>query len=396
VLLADADMSRDPSVLQIIGTARRGGAESVGVLLATELQGLGIRSAVLCCTDGPMRRELDDVGLPNFIVPVRPASVLSSIWKLRSTIARERFDVVHTHGPKAMLLGNVAARLAGASAIVTTLHEFASVRRTRTRLHPAYELIEQTLGRWCTDCCVAYSDGVKDDALRRGLPEAKVRRIYNGVDTERFAKIRDAQRVEARKRHLGLRPGDVVVGAVGRLITVKGHRHLISALPIIRQRVPSARVVIVGDGPLRDELTLLAQREGVARDVIFAGDTGDTPLLYGCFDVLVYPSVMGAFGLVVLEAMACSLPVISSELTGTTELITNGQTGLLVKPGDSQAIAAAVTGLALDPDRRERLASAGHQHVVTHFSARTFARQYLELYRSLLERRVPMRDAASR
>lgn len=382
-------MNRDLSVLQIIGTARRGGAESVGVLLATELKDLGVRSAVLCCTDGPVRRELDDLGVPNFIVPVRFASVLSAAFKLKATIAGGRFDVVHTHGPKAMLLGNLAARLAGAPIIVTTLHEFASVRRTRTRLHYLYDLVEKTLGRWCTDCCVAYSDGVRDDALRRGLPEAKVRRIYNGVDTQRFDKIRDVQRVQERKRRLGLRSGDVVIGAVGRLITVKGHRHLISALPAIRERVPSARVVIVGHGPLRHELTALAEREGVARDVIFAGDAGDTPLLYSCFDVLVYPSVIGAFGLVVLEAMACGVPVITSELTGTTELITDDQTGILVPPGDSQAIAAAVVDLLLDLDKRERLAAAGHQHVITHFSARTFARQYLELYRSLLERRDP-------
>lgn len=375
------------SVLQVIGTARRGGAESVAVLLAKELRDLGVQSAVLCCSDGPVRGELDDLGLPSFVVPARPVSVLPALLRLRATIARNRFDVVHTHGPKAMLLGNLAARWAGVPIIVTTLHEFSSVRPTRTRLYRLYDLVEETLGRRCTECCVAYSDGVKEDALRRGVPAAKLRRIYNGVDTQKFCKIRDPRRIQERKRRLGLKSDDVVIGAVGRLIPVKGHRYLISALGSIRERVPSARVVIAGDGPLRQELARLAEREGVAGSVIFAGDAGDTPLLYNCFDLLVYPSVIGAFGLVLLEAMACGLPVIASELNGTTELLTHDQTGVLVPPGDSRAIAGAVLSLLLDRERRERLAAAGHEHAVAHFSARTFARQYLDLYRSLLDGR---------
>jgi glycosyltransferase involved in cell wall biosynthesis len=219
------------------------------------------------------------------------------------------------------------------------------------------------------------------------VPAAKLRRIYNGVDTQKFCKIRDPRRIQERKRRLGLKSDDVVIGAVGRLIPVKGHRYLISALGSIRERVPSARVVIAGDGPLRQELARLAEREGVAGSVIFAGDAGDTPLLYNCFDLLVYPSVIGAFGLVLLEAMACGLPVIASELNGTTELLTHDQTGVLVPPGDSRAIAGAVLSLLLDRERRERLAAAGHEHAVAHFSARTFARQYLDLYRSLLDGR---------
>ena len=376
-------MSPDLSVLQVIGTARRGGAESVGVLLAKELRDLGARSAVLCCSDGPLRGELDDLGVPNFVVRARHVSVLPALLRLRAIIARNGFDVVHTHGPKAMLLGNLAARWAGVPIIVTTLHELSSARPTRTRLYRLYDVVEETLSRRCAECCVAYSDSVREDALRRGVPAAKLRRIYNGVDTQKFCKIRDAHRIREGKRRLGLKCDDVVIGAVGRLIPVKGHGYLISALRRIRERVPSARVVIAGDGPLRQELARLAEREGVAASVTFAGDRGDTPLVYNCFDLLVYPSVVGAFGLVLLEAMACGLPVIASQLNGTTELLTHDETGILVPPGDCQALAGAVVSLLLDQERRERLAAAGHQHVIAHFSARTFARQYLDLYRSL-------------
>jgi glycosyltransferase involved in cell wall biosynthesis len=148
--------------------------------------------------------------------------------------------------------------------------------------------------------------------------------------------------------------------------------------------------VIAGDGPLRHELGEQAQREGVGQDVIFLGDTGDTTSVYGCFDLLVYPSVMGAFGLVVLEAMACGLPVVVSQLNGTTEVITHDRTGILVPPGDPRALADAVVGLLRDPPRGARLAAAGQSHVQAHFSAGIFAREYLELYRSLLDRRRPV------
>jgi len=248
-----------------------------------------------------------------------------------------------------------------------------------------YNRIEHVLGRFCTDACVANTDSMRADIVKtRRLPLEKVVRIYNGVDTRAFTPSADPAGVVETREHLGFRPRDVIIGSVGQLLEVKGHRYLVQALPRIRAEVPHARLLIVGSGPLRGELEQLARQQGVSHDVIFAGEISDMPPVYRCLDLLVYPSIYGAFGLVVMEAMACGVPVVASSLDGTTELITPGANGVLVPPRDSRAIAEQVVALLRDPQRRARIAAAGLDRVRRHFSTEAFARQHLALYRSLV------------
>jgi glycosyltransferase involved in cell wall biosynthesis len=376
------------SAVQVIGCGVRGGSHAVAASLTSELRGLGVACSVLLLADGPIVEDFDRLGVPHRVVPCTLRSPLSGILRLWRFFSLRQPAVVHTHAPRAMFLANLAARLAGVPLVVTTFHELSSVRATHKRWHRLYDRVEGLLSRLCTDCCVAFSDGMRADAIAtRGVPPGKLRRIYNGVDPGRFRQVTDPVERRRIRQRRGIAQDDLVIGAVGRLISAKGHRHLVTALASILPVEPRAKLVIAGGGPLRRALEEQAQREGVARAVRFVGDTAEVSELYACFDLFCYPSTHGAFGLVVLEAMACGLPVIASQLTGTTELISDGRTGILVPPGDPAALAAAILGLLADPARREFLAASGRESVTTRFTARGCAREHLEMYRSAFARR---------
>jgi glycosyltransferase involved in cell wall biosynthesis len=380
-------MTQDVSVVQV-SPAQLTGREHVVLRLARELTALGARSTVLCLEDGPLIEELGRLGISFDILPIRWRYDARGILNISRYLARKRFDVVHTHGARAMFMGNFAARLAGVPAVVTTMHELSYVKMVSGRLYRLHYRAEGWLSRLCADACIANSDRMAQDMIRaRKVPRAKIRRIYHGVDIAQFNRLDDPGPIAELKAGWGIAPDEMVVGAVGQLIPLKGHRFLIEALPRIKRHSHRVRLVIAGAGPLRADLEALAAREGVSDNLTLLGYVREIHRLYPCFDVMVYPSIWGVFGLATLEAMACGIPVIASALDGTTELIAHGQTGILAPPGDSAALANAVVDLLLDRDRRARIAEAGRRHVAAHFSVQAFARQHLDLYRWLLDRR---------
>jgi glycosyltransferase involved in cell wall biosynthesis len=383
------------SVVQVSSGGGRGGAETVLVHLAKSLQTIGVESAVVFLGDGPMVEEAVRMGIQTEVIGLASKYDFSAIHRLYTYFRRCRFDVVHTHARRAMLMGNLAARLSRVPVVVTTLHglsgihgggETAGDAHILQRLYPS---IEGMLGRWCTDACVGWSERVRTDSIRaRGLQPERVAVIHNGINLDESHPVGDSTRRTDMRRHMGLEPDDFVVGTVGRLVAVKGQIHLVAAMPHIARELPRARLLIVGAGPMRDELENAASRWGVRERVLFAGDLRADSDVHSCFDVFVYPSVDGVFGLVVQEAMACGVPVVVSGLEGTDELIKHEENGLLVPPGDERAIAEAVLLVSRNPGLRRRLIDSGRATIAREFTDAGMARQYRSLYESLLGDRV--------
>jgi glycosyltransferase involved in cell wall biosynthesis len=383
------------SVVQVI-YGGLGGAENMVVALAKALHATGVQSSVLCLHDDAYVDYIRRVGLRVEVVPVRSRFDFPSILTLYAYFRRGRFDVVHTHLSRAMLMGNVAARLSRTPAVVTTFHSRVYLGRNGIR-EWSYGKIEGLLGRFCTDRCAAYAEPVRADSIGiRGIPAGRIVTIHNGLDINAFRPPGAPAERHQSRRELGLEPGDFVIGAVGRLAAEKGHTHLITATARVARELPSARLVIVGAGPLRNALESMAAREGVRERVLFAGDLRADSGVYGTMDVFVYPSIKGVFGIAVLEAMACGIPVVASGQEGTDELVNDGQNGLLVPPGDERAIAEAVLRVSRDPDLRRRLGAAGRNTVALGFTDTGMARQYRSLYESLLGRRCGHRRPALR
>ena len=216
-------------------------------------------------------------------------------------------------------------------------------------------------------------------------PDAALEHLPPGVDTERFAPDA-AARTELRARYgLGERP---VVVCVSRLVPRKGQDMLIRALPVIRQRIDGAALVIVGGGPYRAALRRLAHRHGVADDVVFTyGVPGaELPAHHAMADVFAMPCrTRGAgldvegLGIVYLEASAAGVPVVAGRSGGAPETVRDGETGLVVDGWDVGAVAAAVSDILADPDRAAQMGAAGRRWVVDNWQWRTQAKRLAEL-----------------
>ncbi|TEU13611.1 MAG: glycosyltransferase [Anaerolineales bacterium] len=283
-------------------------------------------------------------------------------------LARLRPDIVHIQSPYP--LGETANWLLGhAKATVITYQ--SDVVRQRGWLRFYGPFLRRVLR--AADRIIATSPRYIESSPWLQPVRERCTVIPNGVDVTRFV---------PSSRH---RTGPPTLVFVGRLRYYKGLDTLLRAMP----HVPEASLTIVGEGPMREEWQALSQELGLAGRVTFVGevDDADLPDYYQQADLFVFPSNARseAFGIALIEAMACGLPCIATELgTGTSWVVQDGITGLVVPPADPLALAEAITTLLQDPTRRQAMGQAGRERVVQHFSVEQVIRKVGTLYEELL------------
>ena len=386
-------MPRPIRVAAIIGNLNRerGGAQQ---LLYDVLRRLpdDIRPRVhVLFGPASFREEFEAAGVPVRLLGARSNTDLRAFRRLVRRLREERPRVVHTNSPISGVWGRTAARLAGVPRVVSVEHSVHDGYRLLPRLANALTLP-------LAHAVVGVSEAVVDSIAgweRALLPAVtEVRAIPNGVDVGRFApegRTAAAGSAEAgdpdevpgapMEAASGIDGRPPTVGTIGRLIRDKGHDRLLRAWPAVREAVPDARLRIVGDGPRRDALERLAEREGVAGSVTFVGAVTDPVPEYRGFEVAVFPSRREGFGLTAAEAMACGVPVVAADLPALREVV--GDAGLLVDGDDPDALAGAIISLLGDADRRAGLAAAGRDRVADRFSVDRTAGDYARLYRRL-------------
>ncbi|NWF71281.1 MAG: glycosyltransferase [Chloroflexi bacterium] len=365
---------------QIVATAGRSGVESVLRTLCLGLPGC----TLISFENGPLVAELRAAGVDCHVLPVRSKFDLGAVRRLRDLLRAERFDVVHTHGARAMFIGNLAAQAARRHPIVTTLHEFSDTRAYQTRLYWLYDRIERLLARTSTDALVAISDAVLADAVEvRAVPPGKIARIYSGIALDRFFRLTERASVADFRGALGIQPGAPVVGVVGRLAPIKGQAYVIEAFPAVQQVYPGACLVVVGSGP--DEPALRALAASLKVPVVFAGAQSEINLVYNALDVLVVPSLSETLGLVALEALLSGTPLVASNVGGLPEIARHCPTSTrLVPPADPPALAQAIIALLR---ARPQAAAAEIEALRQTFSAENFVAATRNLYQRLLDAR---------
>ena len=286
-----------------------------------------------------------------------PLRDLKALLELRRTILRLRPDIIHTHTSKAGALGRLAAALARPlrrrTLVIHTPHGhllYGYYGRFKTYV---FRLAEVLLAGFA-DILIALTEGERKESLAAGIgrPE-QWRVVHSGVDFEPPA-------APVRKHELGVGAGQVAVGTIARLEPVKGVEWLLRAAARLKRDAPATRIkfVVIGGGALEAELRSLAAALGVAGDVLFAGQRADARALLPALDIYVQPSLNEAMGRAPLEAQAQGLPVIVSEVCGLPETIQPGITGIRVRPGDDEGLAAAIKLLADSPALRARMGAA--------------------------------------
>ena len=314
-------------------------------------------------SDGPQTHLLAErAGIRVIDAPYRPdASAGDRLSALRSVYSDERVDLVHLHSPVAggQAIPALAARLAGVPATVATYHQIQA-RRLSAKSRAINRLTHTAL----VDRTVAVSHGVRHSLVSAtGLPEARIQVIHNGIDDPKDLVASTTPRPPV--------DGEVRIGYFGRLSPEKGLPDLLEGLALLAPRCPSARTLIVGDGPERAALEAMASRLGIADRVLFLGFRADARRIMAQVDVVVHVPVYEGFGLVVLEAMAAGRPVVTNDAPGgVAEIVVHGETGLVVPASCPESLAQALAYLAEDPHERERLGESGRIRRAQHFSAR--------------------------
>jgi glycosyltransferase involved in cell wall biosynthesis len=365
---------RKITTLFIIKPERGAGAEMVLVEAAARLN--PDRFQVICGLLTPDTEKV--IPAPLTTVDFRMPGLNGWVWlrfffQLCWLIYRRRVDLIHVNSYVPGNYARLAAALMQVPIVIDHWHGFPRFNRKR-------RLICRFLGRF-TDLSIAVSQGVKDYLLQEiGLDPAKVRVVANGVDIAALDAARPGPPV---RRELGL-PEDVpVIGLVGRLDHWgKGHKELFTAMARIRERYP-VHALIVGGGRREAEVRQLAENLGLADAVLFLGQRQDVPDLLNAMDVFVLPSYSEGVSLALLEAMAAGRPVIASAVGGLPEVVTDGDTGLLIPPRDADALAGALERLLGDPAWAQQLGASARDHVREHYSLERLGREINEIYAAL-------------
>ena len=302
-----------------------------------------------------------------------PRSVRAILCAARA-LRRDRVDVVHGYQWRPALIGAFAGRLAG---VRLRLASKRSLTGDDWRARQAWRRIARQV-----DTVIVNADALRAEGEHLGM-RCRWGLLQNGVDTERF---RVGPPGADARAAIGLDPRRPVIGTVGRLEDRKGHEQLLLALQALGARANGQRPqgLIVGDGPLRDSLAVQARGLGVADDVRFTGTVTDVRPLLAAMDVFVLPSWAEGMSNALMEAMAAARPVVATAVGGNTEVVADGSTGVLVLPGDSGAIATAVSGLLHEPERAARLATTARTFVTDRFGARARVVELERLYEERL------------
>jgi glycosyltransferase involved in cell wall biosynthesis len=366
-------------ILQLIDGLNIGGAEILLRDLSVGLVQRGFRVSIGYSTPGPLARDLQELGLPITRLPrltrIDPILFAGMIRLMR----KDPPQIVHTHLFKSDFHGRLAARIAGVPVVVSTLHSIDRWAQKRP-LGNLYGLTSRF-----SDRLIAISEDVKKFHIENtAVGEAKFVTIENGVDVKRFAG-QGAAGQNVRKE-FNLEASAFVFGIVGRLTPPKDHRVFLQAAAIILQRMPLARFLIVGDGPLRDDLESYAHELGVQNSVIFTGMRRDIPAVLAALDVIVISSLWEGIPVTLLEGMASALPVVGTRVGSIPEVVTE-ETAVLVPPSDPDAIAQACLRLANDQELRLRMGEAGMKRVNAYYSMDAMIDRTTELYADLLRTR---------
>jgi glycosyltransferase involved in cell wall biosynthesis len=391
-VLPSHDMPPRIRVVRIFSRLNIGGPSIHVLLLTAGLNPRRFDSTLIVGSEGPAEGTMFDLADHYGVTPVKLGPLgreISPLQDLRATLQLWRFLrrhrplVVHTHTSKAGFSGRLAALLAGIPVVVHTFHGhvfkgyFGPVK---TRLILA---LERFLAH-NTDAVVTISEKLKEELVSlRVAPAHRVRVIRLGLDLDDFLAL--SARSGALRTSVGASEGDFVVGIVGRLVPVKDHWTFLRAAALACAGSASLRFAVIGDGPLRQELELFARQSGAGDRVRFTGWRRDLPQVYADLDAVVISSRNEGTPVSIIEGAAAGKPVVATRVGGIPDMIDDGRDGLMVPPGNPQALADAMLRLVQEPGLRETLGAAARERAAREYSALRLLSEVEKLYLELLE-----------
>ena len=345
------------------------------------LRAKGVDNRIVCI-DGPYVRPLRAAGIPVTTMPIprgmNPFLLAWSLVALWVHLRRVKPDLVHTHCSVPGIVGRIAARLAGVPVIVHTVHGFAFHGNSHGPMHAFAVGVERIAGR-LTDVLLSQNrEDLEQAAQLRIAPRERLKLIGNGIPIERFP-------VAESRGVTGERP--TIVTCVARFEPVKNHALLLEAARLLQERGKSFELWLVGGGQGRARAQAQCAAWGLEARVRFLGYRDDIPALLARSDIGTLTSLKEGIPRAALEAMAVGLPFVATRVTGTREVVRDGETGFLVNLGDAAGLAAALERLMDDATLRERMGARGREVVLEEFDESEIVRKLERVYRESLQHR---------
>jgi glycosyltransferase involved in cell wall biosynthesis len=364
-------------VLHVISKLPIGGVENLLLMVLRNCDRDRFFPLVCSLSDkGEIGQEIEELGFEvvclNKLKHRLDWTIVKDIYRY---IKQNDIKVVFSYQYHANLYGRIAAHLARVPCIIASVHNVYTIDK---KIHR--RIINKYLAGW-TDRIVAVSKAVKDDVLKYdGVPGSKVEIIYNGVDLSKFLDTNG----NAIRNEFGIPLGAPVLGTVGRLTLQKGQRYLLEAVSQLRGKFPRLVLLVVGDGPLKNELKEYAKTLGIQESVIFTGSRRDVPSLLAAMDVFVLPSLWEGLSISLIESMAAGKPVITTDIAPIREVVNTDKVGILVPPKNSTTLADAVEILLRDRKLAGRLGMAARERVFSTFNIETTIRRYTGIFENIL------------
>lgn len=360
-------------ILHLTETAGPGGAEMLMVRLVERL-GTQYESRVGLIKDGWLAAEMKKRGVPVLLFANRGSGRVGLIRELVATIRRENIDLIHSHEFLMNTYGAVASILSGVPQLATV--HGRNYYGDRARRRGLYRAVSRRA------CFVAVCEATKDYLVQRvGVAPRRIRVVHNGVDVGEVGQGEDGRMGSGASQRVP------TICTVGRLSRVKNHSDLLLAVCELVKKWQDLELLVVGRGRLESVLKQQVVDLGLSRNVRFMGHLENPKEIWPRVDVFVLPSLSEGMPLSLLEAMAAGVPAVATRVGGVGEAIEDGETGLLVPPGDRHALAEGIMKLLDDRTLARQMGKSAQETVVRRFSLTQMVQTYREIYADLIQSR---------
>jgi glycosyltransferase involved in cell wall biosynthesis len=379
-------LNRKLKVLHLINYPGKGGTEKYILSLAEGLHNKSCYFNVAFSKKGPMLKELRNVGIKSFKLPMRCPYDVKAAWQLKKICTNNSIDLIHTHFLRENYISILSSFFGNKIPIINTVH----------MLQPKGAIssyINSFVTRRDTEI-IAVSNAVKNQMIEEGINDSKIKVIYNGVDISYWGLGR--QRLKIRE-DLGIGSGDFVVCSVARFSEEKGHIFLMETIKYLKKVIECNRnkrelnrkvwFILCGDGELLMQCKKFAEIVGISEEIIFTGYRDNIKDILHASDLFVSHSKSEALGISILEAMACGLPVVATDSGGPSEII-NSQTncGKLIEYGDVEGFADAILSFINDRKLYDICSKNSYNTVKNEFSLDRMVNETYNLYRNVVAR----------
>ncbi|MBN2097716.1 MAG: glycosyltransferase family 4 protein [Candidatus Omnitrophica bacterium] len=354
----------------------------VGIYVLSQAKGLTQRGhqVWVASSGGNLVPLLSSYGVEHLTLDIKTKSIISpkvflACRRVAQIVKEKNIQVIHAHTRVTQVLAHLVSQNTGVP-YVTTCHGFFKPR-----------IFRKLFSCWGGHC-IAISDAVREHLVNDfNVDKQKISVVHNGVEIEKFSPQKFSQQEkEGFKKDYGLKTGAPIIGTVARLSSVKGQQYLILAMQRIVEKIPQAQLLLVGDGPEKENLVAQVKELGIGNKVFFGASTFDTSVPLSIMDVFVLPSLMEGLGLAIIEAQAMGLPIVASDVGGIYSIVQDGITGLLVEAKDVQGLAEAILKLVTDKQLAQSLSQAGQRQARDKLNLRQMIDGIEQVYKDILKK----------